>query len=554
MTDTFHARDHFAVSGPSEAHLDSSDGIRLVADIYRPDAPGRFPVLLMRQPYGRKIASTVVLAHPAWYAAHGYIVVVQDVRGRGGSGGAFRVLEHEAADGAATLAWAADLPGSDGRVATYGFSYHAVTQLLALAGSGRTGTKRPDAIVPIMGAFDIRNDWVFDGGAFRMGLAQYWAAQVGAETARLAGLADAYHAFARAAVGGSYHGPRPGRPDVFSEYGHLTHYDRWLADDPAYWAKVSPSAVLADDPLDVPALFVGGWFDFMLRGTLGAHAAFARGGAARRLIVGPWPHIPWGRFSTGRDFGPDALPNIDRETIRFLDGVLKDRAPSGPPLRLFDLGTSAWRDFDAWPDTRPMILHLASTGLAATTTTDGKLVAQPEAGVGWDMLVHDPWRPAPWVGGALGNPNGLADRSAHDERTDVAVYTSAPLAEAITLAGKPSLSLFIEADCPSHDIFVALSLVGPDGRARCLTQGVLRVTDPASPDPRQIDLEPTLATVPLGTMIRLSLQAAAFPAFAVNPGTGLRPEDAAAADASITMLCLRHGTAASSVLRLPVET
>ena len=78
------------------------DGVRLDADIYRPDGDGPWPVLLLRQAYGRRVAATVVYAHPAWYAAQGYIVVVQDVRGRGTSEGFFKALEHEAADGADT--------------------------------------------------------------------------------------------------------------------------------------------------------------------------------------------------------------------------------------------------------------------------------------------------------------------------------------------------------------------------------------------------------------------------------------------------------------------
>jgi uncharacterized protein len=109
------------VCAPQRTSLRLSDGVELVADIYRPDAPGRFPVLLMRQPYGRRIASTVVHAHPTWFAAHSYLVVIQDVRGRGDSTGRFRVLADDADDGAATLAWAADLSGADGRVGTYGF-------------------------------------------------------------------------------------------------------------------------------------------------------------------------------------------------------------------------------------------------------------------------------------------------------------------------------------------------------------------------------------------------------------------------------------------------
>jgi uncharacterized protein len=92
------------------------DGIKLDADLYIPDAEGEFPVLLMRQPYGREIASTVVYAHPSWYAAHGYIVVIQDVRGRGTSQGEFKLFTHEIQDGEDSVNWAANLPRSNGKV------------------------------------------------------------------------------------------------------------------------------------------------------------------------------------------------------------------------------------------------------------------------------------------------------------------------------------------------------------------------------------------------------------------------------------------------------
>jgi uncharacterized protein len=92
------------VRPPETISMKTRDGTRLDADVHMPDAPGPFPVLLMRQPYGRAIASTVVYAHPAWYAAHGYIVVIQDVRGCGTSAGEFRLFEHEAEEGADAIA------------------------------------------------------------------------------------------------------------------------------------------------------------------------------------------------------------------------------------------------------------------------------------------------------------------------------------------------------------------------------------------------------------------------------------------------------------------
>ena len=101
-----------------------SDGVELVSDHYypfqkEPPQPGPFPTLFMRQPYGRDIASTVVYAHPVWFARHGYNVVIQDVRGRGDSEGEFYPFRNEARDGAESIAWLRARPESNGRVGMY---------------------------------------------------------------------------------------------------------------------------------------------------------------------------------------------------------------------------------------------------------------------------------------------------------------------------------------------------------------------------------------------------------------------------------------------------
>ena len=73
----------------SPVSLELRDGVELSGLLWKPSGTGPFPALLMRQPYGARIASTVVYAHPSWYAHQGYLVVVLDVRGRGDSGGSF---------------------------------------------------------------------------------------------------------------------------------------------------------------------------------------------------------------------------------------------------------------------------------------------------------------------------------------------------------------------------------------------------------------------------------------------------------------------------------
>jgi hypothetical protein len=546
------------VAPPQTVSMHTRDGARLDADVYRPIGQGPFPVLLMRQPYGRRIASTVVYAHPRWYASHGYIVAIQDVRGAGTSEGVFKLFENERADGADALAWAATLEGGNGRVGMYGFSYQAATQLLALAGALDRGGPKPAVLCPAMMGWDVYGDWAYEGGAFCLQGGMSWALQMGAERARLAGDEAAFVALRAAARNLPLDEERTAWPAALQRYGHYTHYADWIGnpEPSAYWDRISPKAALAGRTGDVPMLHVGGWYDPMLEGTLGAFCALASSRAPQRLIVGPWGHIPWGRRAGIRDFGSEASSPIDLEQIRWFDRFLKDR-DSGvdrePPVRLFDTGANRWRDFDGWPHPPPQPWHITSSGLAAARSEDGRLVREVPAASTIDGLVHDPWRPVPSLGGHDGQPPGPQDRSALDQRTDVACYTSEPLAEPISLVGSVRAEIYVDADAPSHDLAAILSQVMPDGRAVTLTQGYLRIADSKAPGPRIVAMRALCATIPAGCGLRLSLQATSFPAFVVNPGTGVGAADSRPLDSRIITLSLHGGSGCASRLLLPVE-
>ena len=533
------------------------DGVRLDADLYRPAGKGPFPVLLMRQPYGRRIASTVVYAHPRWYAQHGYIVVIQDVRGSGTSEGTFKLFENEREDGADTLAWAATLDGGNGRIGMYGFSYQAATQLLALAGTLDRSGPTPAALCPAMMGWDVHSDWAYEGGAFCLGGGMSWALQMGAERARLAGDVEAFTAMRAATRNLPLNEERTAWPAVLQRYSRYTHYADWIGNpEPGgYWDRISPKAALAGRTGDVPMLHIGGWYDQMLEGTLGGFRAMGSSRAAQRLVIGPWGHIPWGRRAGIVDFGPDASSPIDAEQLRWFDRFLKDRdngIDGDNPVRLFDIGAKAWRDFTEWPQLESQPSYLTSSGLAAARTEGGRLVADPPPQATVDVLVHDPWRPVPSLGGHDGQPPGPQDRSALDGRTDVACYTSAPLAEPLTLVGAVSAEIHVEADAPSHDLAAILSQVTPDGRAITLTQGYLRIADATLPGPRRIAMRALCMTVAAGAALRLSLQAASFPAFVVNPGTGAGDSEARPFDSRIITLSFHSGGVRASRLMLPV--
>lgn len=517
------------------------DRVRLDADVYWPDAVGEFPVLLMRQPYGRAIASTVVYAHPTWYAAHGYIVVIQDVRGRGTSEGTFELFAHEIADGFDAVNWAASLPGTNGQVGMYGFSYQGMTQLYA-------AIARPPALktlCPSMVAYDLYSDWAYENGAFCLQANLGWAMQLAAETARLRGDAKAFQKLYAASRQLPLTDLIPACPDILKDLAPDSFYHTWL-DHPEpdeYWAKLSPKTYWAD--IDLPMLHIGGWFDPYLRGTLNLYREMTnRSAHPQHLIVGPWAHLPWGRRLGTIDYGADANSFIDQLQIRWFDHFLKG-IDTGLleelPLRLFEMGSHEWCCLERWPETPLQPYYLGTNGLASISDRAGTLTPAPDSPSGSDTFVHDPWRPVPALGGHATIPAGACDRSALDCRTDIVTYTSEPLAEDLHLVGEAIVEVNCKADTRSFDLCAVLSEVKPNGSVYNFTQGYIRVQPGQATTPLAIPLQATCICIPQGHAIRLSLSAACFPAYPVNPGTGALPADTRLIDSQVITVTIHCG-------------
>jgi putative CocE/NonD family hydrolase len=538
--------------------MHTRDGVRLDADVYYPDVEGEFPVLLMRQPYGRAIASTVVYAHPAWYAAQGYIVVIQDVRGRGTSEGDFHLFAHEVEDGADTVDWVSHLPHSTGEVGMYGFSYQGMTQLYA-------AMARPSAlktICPAMIGYDLYADWAYEGNAFCLQGNLGWAIQLAAETARRRGDRSAYDALYSAGHRLPLDNPVNGRSALLDTLAPESHYHDWLhhgmPDD--YWRSLSPDGFPA--VMDLPMLHIGGWYDSYLRGTLRFYHLMAAGSAhTQHLWVGPWGHLPWGRQVGAVDYGPAAASPIDRVQIRWFKQFLGGETTGlleEPPVQWFEMGTNRWRSLARFPH-GAVPYTLTSTGLATIDPTDGVLVQgvmvqDASSAATPDQIVHDPWRPVPTVGGHTSVPAGAGDRTGVDCRTDVATYTTAPLTQDLQLAGAVRAVIHCAADAPSFDLCAVVSQVDTQGRVQSITQGYQRCdgVPMGQIHPVEIQLQATCICIPAGHALRLSLSGASFPAYAVNPGTGDRPEQASLVAARIITLAIHSAATQVSQLWLPV--
>lgn len=505
-----------------DAWLTLGDGTRLVSRIWRPPGTGPWPVLLMRQPYGRAIASTITYAHPQWYADQGLMVVVQDVRGCGSSEGSFGGFAQEAADGAATVRWARCLPGSNGRLATYGFSYQGLTQLLLADPS-----HLPDALMPAMCGLDERLHWASEGGAHWWALGLAWSLQLAAQRCRREGHPQAWLRIRRHLEQGRF---LESGPELLRRLDPGGMGLRWLAADPAVadgWVRHQPPQPL----LQRPMLLLGGWFDPHLRGVLDLWALSWAAGGRPNLRIGAWTHLQW---SGG----------VDVWQMEFLRRSLSDsprRAPdSSSALPRLDWQcplTGNWREGD--PRQCPAALQwgLRGTGLSSVRGDDGQLVSA--SGGGRVLLVHDPWRPVHGRGGHLGLDAGLVDRRDLDQRTDVVCFTSDPLANPTLLLGCPWLEIRVAADQPGFDLCAALSVLRRgEGAVHQISTGVSRWRGETCRllQGRRLALQPLGVELQRGDRLRLSLAAAAWPQIAVNPGDGSLPWGPAAAHHRIITL------------------
>ncbi len=547
------------------------DGVRLEADIYRPKTELKLPILLMRQPYGKAIASTVVYAHPSWYASHGYIVVIQDVRGRGTSGGKFELFTNEIADGLDTINWVSQFPESTGKVGMYGFSYQGMTQLYTAL------HQHPSlvAIAPAMVGYDLYSDWAYENKAFCLQANLGWAIQLAAETARLQGDESAYQKLYSASRNLPLSDTIPANPDIMQELAADSFYHQWL-NNPfpgEYWQKLSPKNLLQD--VDIPMLHIGGWFDPYLRGTLNLYRAMkAKSSHPQHLIVAPWAHLPWGRKLGNIDYGIDAQNLIDEIQLRWFDHFLKGKDTGileEDSVSLFEMGSKQWRDFDDISQNHEIIYYLVSDGLANLREDSGMLweyleeeeteslspeelfttnSEATELSNTSDVIVHDPWRPVPALGGHSSFPGGSFDRSSLDCRSDILSYTSPPLETDLHIAGQVTVEVYCTADTPSFDLCAIVSVVYPDGKVFNFTQGYIRVDSPATPI--TIPLQETCIKIAKNNCLRLSLSGACFPAYPVNPGTGKYPQETHLIDAQIITLTLKSGADYPSRIRFSV--
>lgn len=504
------------------------DGVVLRADVVRPDRPGRFPALLVRTPYGKE-AERGDDAFALRAARAGYVVVVQDVRGRHRSGGVFEPYRQEGRDGYDTIAWVAGLPYCNGRVGMTGLSYPAAVQWLAAV----EAPPQLQAMAPAM-TFSTGRAFCYFGGAFDLSWLPWFYKLIAPDLRLRLDLPgprteeEAERAWEANGEAWLRRLPLAGHPALAGVGPGLSD---WLdhPDDGPYWDFLRIEARY--DRVRIPVLSLSGWHDEGY-GPGGATRNFAATKASGgRLVIGPWTHgTPTPRKTRVGELDFGALAGLDYEglLLRFFDRWLKG-APNGvdrePPVRIFVMGDNAWRDEPAWPLARARATsYYLRAGARLTLEPPG--AGEPPDGYRYDPLdpVVDPH------GGAL----GPFDQAPLERRQDVLAYRSDVLPRDLEVTGPIEVELWVSSSAPDTDFVARLLDVHPDGKAYNLMSPTLEVLRARyrNGEDRPERLEPgrvvklrlangiTSNVFKAGHRIGLHVTSSLHPHFDRNPNTG----------------------------------
>ncbi|MDQ6595569.1 CocE/NonD family hydrolase [Bacillus salipaludis] len=528
------------------------DGVILYADIYRPNEEGTFPVLLTRLPYSKDLPHySHRYLDTNRLVENGFVVIIQDVRGRFQSEGEFQSFRQEANDGYDTVEWAASLPFSTGKVGMFGMSYYGYTQLMA-------ATKRPPhlaAIFPAMTLNDQRNGASYRNGVYQPGFTETWTLESIAPDLLMRKYgepkkrADALRSLAD-------------QLNKLDELYQFAPVNQWLPlkelkvaefffeelehpiEDDDYWKE--SSIIDKYEDLQIPAYHLGGWYDCFIGPTLTNYSEMTKTGKHQKLIVGPWGHGYFASIQGECSFGVHASGdwidlggNITDLHIRWFNHWLKGidiGLEAEPPVRIFVMGINEWRDEWEWPLARTQYtnFYLHSSGKANTKNGDGELSLMCPVDEAFDSYLYDPKNPVPTKGGStlFAGPltMGPFDQREIEEREDVLVYSTEPLTEAIEVTGQVKVKLWASTDAKDTDFTAKLVDTAPDGKALILTEGIVNAKYRNGFQPEkeltgevveyEIDLWATSNVFLQGHRITLEISSSSSPHYLPNPNTG----------------------------------
>tara|TARA_B100000945_G_scaffold65177_1_gene48703 strand:- start:423 stop:2114 length:1692 start_codon:yes stop_codon:yes gene_type:complete len=522
----------YKTSHQKNIEIKMRDGTILRHNMTRPDTDGKFPVLLERTPYNKEGGSENNIGSPEFFASRGYIVIIQDVRGRFASDGDFYPFKDDGngqnKDGYDTTEWLAKQEWSTGKIGTIGGSYSGATQY-------RNAISNPPNVKAMFvreSSTDYSQEWVYRGGAFELGFNLGWAHRV--TLANLNHLAEEneFKDTEKMLIDvennlDDWHKKTPLSPTKFFN-GLSDWYNDWLDNPPTskYWKEFDMSDQLHN--VDIPIYHLGGWFDVFLNGTLKYYKGVSENGKSKhsrenqRLIIGPWVHGPTNinnNFAGEFDFGPDAAIDFNELRLPWFDFWLKGEnngIDKTKKINYFVMGKNEWKDSDEWP-----LKNTAYTNYYFNKEINGEIdsvhsgtlseiVESEKSQISYTNNLRDP---IPSLGGnTLSIPNGVFEHTSVDKQS--ITFSTNPLNEEIEITGPVSATIYVKSDNQNNDWVVRLCDVDKSGYSRIVCDGIYRSNDtPGKTQKLKIDMWATSNTFLKGHKLRVSVSSSCFPRF-----------------------------------------
>ncbi|MBI4446569.1 MAG: CocE/NonD family hydrolase [Acidobacteria bacterium] len=522
-----------------EVEVTMRDGAKLAADLYLPEAPGPFPVIIERTPYNK---NNCKWSSAPYFAERGYAVLIQDIRGRFRSPGEFYLYRDEGwgplQDGYDTIEWAGTQSWSNGKVGTMGVSSSCFNQNL-------TAVTQPPHLKAMFCADSAANwykDLAYPGGAYHTIMASWHLTFNEAvkpltenlpDTRGYRGNADQWLSWHRRRIESNMGFWESWQSPAFAEFMEHTTYDD-------FWKQFAVDEHI--EKFNVPAYFMSAWYDRYPQSAVQMYTEVKRRAASQlardsvKLILGPWLHggpLVMPRVIGDIDFSPEAEVNFGALRVRWFDyhlkgidnGIMKEA-----PIRIFVMGENKWREENEWPIARTVSTRFylrATKSGTVNSLNDGTLSREkPPAGEAPDSYDYHPGNPVPSIGGDLFvEPMGARDHTPADQRS--LTFTSPPLTEDMEITGSSTFEFYASSSANDTDFVVALIDVHPNGYAQILRQNILRASCRESlekPTPIQpgrvykmtIPLYPISNLFKKGHRLRVTVTSSSFPKWMPN--------------------------------------
>jgi putative CocE/NonD family hydrolase len=508
------------------------DGTILRHNMTRPDIDGKFPVLLERSPYNKEGGSENGVGSPEFFASRGYVVIIQDVRGRFASDGDFYPFKDDGngpnKDGYDTVEWLAKQDWSTGKIGTIGGSYSGATQY-------RNAISNPPNVKAMFvreSSADYSEEWVYRGGAFELGFNLGWAHRVTLSNLNHLVTDEKHEETEKMLIDiennlDDWHKKIPLFPTQYFN-GLSDWYNDWLENPPPsdYWKEFDMSDHFGN--IDIPIYHLGGWFDVFLNGTLKFYQGVSKNGKSdktkqnQRLIVGPWVHGPTNinnRFAGEFDFGPDAALDFNELRLPWFDFWLKGKnngIDKTKKINFFLMGKNEWKQADEWPLKNTTYtkyyfnkkLNGEIKSLYSGTLSDKKEIENSQL-----SFTNNLNNPVPSLGGnTLSIPNGVFEHSSVDKQC--ITFSTDPLENELEVTGSVSAEIYVNSDQENSDWVVRLCDVDQSGYSRLVCDGIYRSHATSGEIQKiKIDMWATSNMFLKGHRLRISVTGSCFPRF-----------------------------------------